>query len=270
MSEIWKPIPNYEHLYEVSSKGVVRSLDRICLHKNGVITKRVGVRLKTALRAGYPFVLLQKECKIFQVHVHRLVAEAFCIKPNGCNIVNHIDSDRTNNDSENLEWTTHLGNMQHATINGRWNPRKGSNHPLSILKECDVEDIKRSIISGASTGDLAIKFNVDKNTISSIKYGRRWKDVLPELSNDCSTIKPDYSSKGSSHHNAKINEEIAIEIIKRLSTGESQKSIATSFNVNPVTISNINNGIAWRHVRVVGCGEPPYFRKSSKRKNKII
>ena len=51
-------------------------------------------------------------------YVHRLVAEAFCERPEGATVVNHLDGDRHNNDASNLEWTTHKGNSAHAAQTG--------------------------------------------------------------------------------------------------------------------------------------------------------
>ena len=45
--------------------------------------------------------------------VHRLVAMMFLRKKKGCNIVNHIDGNKLNNNADNLEWTTRSGNAQH-------------------------------------------------------------------------------------------------------------------------------------------------------------
>ena len=42
--------------------------------------------------------------------VHRLVAAAFCLKADGCDVVNHVDGDPDNNAATNLEWTTYKGN----------------------------------------------------------------------------------------------------------------------------------------------------------------
>ncbi len=50
--------------------------------------------------------------------VHRLVAEAFCTKKDGCNVVNHIDANPRNNCATNLEWVTQLQNIRHARALG--------------------------------------------------------------------------------------------------------------------------------------------------------
>ena len=41
MQEIWKPVNNYEGLYEVSNLGRVRSLDRIQF-----IKKKIGIEMQ--------------------------------------------------------------------------------------------------------------------------------------------------------------------------------------------------------------------------------
>lgn len=189
MKEIWRPIKGYEGFYEASNMGRVRSLDRICHHKDGIKTRRKGRVLKSSLRSGYPFVVLQLEARTEQIHVHRLVAAAFCPMPAGANMVNHIDSDRTNNRADNLEWTTHAGNTAHAAANKRWNPRKGEEHHAAILNAEKVEEIKRAIIAGGRTCNLAKQYGVNANTIASIKYARRWRDVAPELNAACAAAR---------------------------------------------------------------------------------
>jgi hypothetical protein len=50
---------------------------------------------------------------------HRLVAEFFLSKKSDdCNIVNHKDGNKLNNNIENLEWVTNQENTIHAVENG--------------------------------------------------------------------------------------------------------------------------------------------------------
>ena len=105
--EIWKPIKDFEGLYEVSNFGRVRRVFRygrpyvtLCKPK---ITKD-----------GYFETTLVKDNKYKHIRTHRLVAQAFCDNPESKNEVNHIDGDKLNNFSENLEWCTSRENQIHA------------------------------------------------------------------------------------------------------------------------------------------------------------
>jgi hypothetical protein len=77
-------------------------------------------------------------------YIHRLVAKEFVPNPENKGTVNHIDGDKTNNDSENLEWLTHHENLLHAaaigmTTIGNKNWRKMNNSQLG------EDEIKRRI-----------------------------------------------------------------------------------------------------------------------------
>lgn len=96
--EVFKEIKGFNGRYEVSNLGNVRNINtRHILHP----------RLN---REGYLRVGLRKEGsrKLHTYFVHRLVATAFVYNDNMQSKVqvNHIDNNRTNNISENLEWCT--------------------------------------------------------------------------------------------------------------------------------------------------------------------
>ena len=102
--EVWKDIPNYEGLYQVSNLGNVRSLN---YKKTGNIKK-----LSCSIDAnGRPLVgLWNINRKTYSVHV--LVAVAFLKhKPCGMKIVvDHINNDRLNNKLYNLQLITQREN----------------------------------------------------------------------------------------------------------------------------------------------------------------
>jgi len=128
--ELWKPAPNYEGLYEVSSLGRVRN-------KNGIIKK-------TGLKNTYPAAGFFKDGKTKFLYIHRMVAIAFIDNPENKREVNHINGIRTDNRLENLEWVTPKENQVHSWVN--FNRVSGNkfirNHPSVSRKiKCETLDI---------------------------------------------------------------------------------------------------------------------------------
>ena len=113
MSEIWKDIEGYEGLYQISNLGRVKRLGHQC----GAIYRNEHL-LKPCLRDRYLSVRLSKNGKVKNCNIHRLVASAFIPNPNNYDVVNHIDTNRMNNNVNNLEWCTQSYNCIHAVNNG--------------------------------------------------------------------------------------------------------------------------------------------------------
>lgn len=117
-NEIWKDIPEYEELYQVSNLGRVRSLDRIVTRKDGRKQLCKGKLLSPCkLRWGYLGVNLSKNNKGLTKKVHRLVAKTFLNNSFNLLDVNHIDEDKTNNRLNNLEWCSREYNVNYGTRN---------------------------------------------------------------------------------------------------------------------------------------------------------
>lgn len=116
--ETWRPIDCYEGLYEVSSLGRVRSLDRYidAIDKYGntlhlFFSSRI---LKQwHMLNGYVKVELHKDGKGKQYLVHRVVAQAFIPNPDNLPEINHKDRNIANNIVSNLEWCDRLYNIRY-------------------------------------------------------------------------------------------------------------------------------------------------------------
>lgn len=55
-------------------------------------------------------------------------------------------------------------------------------------------------------------------------------------------------TEGSRNGMAKLIETDVIDILRRLSDGETTSALARRYNVGPRAIRNISNGVTWRHV----------------------
>lgn len=101
--EVWKLI-NSSPNYEISNNGSVRNT-------------KTGKMLKiTTNNNGYQLVCLSYKNKKQTAYIHRLIAEAF-VSTNldmRISVVNHIDSNKSNNTIKNLEWATYAENAYHG------------------------------------------------------------------------------------------------------------------------------------------------------------
>ena len=126
--EQWKPVYGYEGIYEVSSHGRVRSLDRTVTYSDGRVRRYKGKVLRATLSSGgYPCVSLYSQGKEKRRYVHSLVAEAFIgTRPKGMEVC-HNDGDPANNRLDNLRYDTHSDNMLDSVRHGT-NPSAAKTH----------------------------------------------------------------------------------------------------------------------------------------------
>lgn len=124
--EVWKDIPGYEGLYQISSLGQVKCLERIyyCGDKH---SKRIQeeIILKPTSVKGYVRLSLSNNGKRSSFLIHRLVAESFIPIPDSLKHlvgtrrlqVNHKDENLLNNTVDNLEWCTASYNVNYGKRN---------------------------------------------------------------------------------------------------------------------------------------------------------
>lgn len=176
--EVWKDIEGYEGLYQVSSHGRVRSVDReLPISKNGwkfFYRRLPGKVLKQCyVGLGYLFVGLSGKAAL----VHRLVAQAFIPNPNNLPFINHKDENKTNNHVENLEWCDHIYNIHYGTYQDRM-----AKSLSKRIEQLTLQGEHVAFYDGATTAAKA--FNGTKSSISQAargvthtSHGYRWRYV---------------------------------------------------------------------------------------------
>lgn len=169
--EVWKPIPGYEDMYEVSSLGGVRSVTRKIKvgNRTSTYTGRPLNVTPTGRQRQYRKVTLSnynKERK--QRQVHQLMLEAFAgVRPEGY-VARHLNDVGSDNRVCNLAWGTakenrldrirngldHRVNMKHCERGHPFNPEttlyphKNKPH-VRRCKVCHYAYVKRYQRGGA-------------------------------------------------------------------------------------------------------------------------
>lgn len=122
--ETFVDIKDYNGRYKIGNKGTVIGVSR---SKDNRYNNKQWILKQYEDRNGYMYVTLQKDKKRKTIKVHRLVATHFIDNPYNYPCINHIDSNRKNNDVSNLEFCTHKQNTQWALKTGRFDNMKKMN-----------------------------------------------------------------------------------------------------------------------------------------------
>ena len=106
MKEIFKDIPNYEGLYQISNIGRVKSLERkVRNSEKGFRVVKEGILKNGDNGNGYLQIHLCKSKKRKCYKIHQLVAMAFLNHKTGSRrlVVDHVDNNKLNNKVSNLQ-----------------------------------------------------------------------------------------------------------------------------------------------------------------------
>jgi len=174
--EIWKPVRGYKELYEVSSRGRVRTIrPRGTCNGGSLPRNREGILSDARSTDGYRLVVLYSSDGKRRMHrVHVLVLEEFLGPRPTRMMAGHLNAVRDDNRVENLRWLTNCENVSQRTKDG--NTASGEGHGRAKLTEIQVQEI-RSLRGAVTQKDLAHRFGVSKTSICFIQSGRNWPHV---------------------------------------------------------------------------------------------
>ena len=130
-NEIWKDIPEYENLYQVSSLGRVKSLNYLHTRNEKILKPIKDIN-------GYMKVNLCKENKRKAIKIHRLVCEAFLNNPNNLPQINHKNEIKEDNRVENLEFCDAKYNVNFGSRTER-SSKANTNNPKRSKKIICIE-----------------------------------------------------------------------------------------------------------------------------------
>lgn len=183
--EEWKDIPGYQGVYQISTLGRVKSLERTIVYppSKSYPNGRTRVLKEKVLtpcvdKKGYQFVQLFTNGNFRSKKVHRLVAEAFIPNIHNFEQVNHKDENKKNNCVDNLEWCTLIYNVNYGT--GKY--RKTLKKRIPVM-QYDLEGnfVREYESATAATKVLGIKQGNAKTLLDTCRgkykymFGYIWK-----------------------------------------------------------------------------------------------
>jgi hypothetical protein len=132
-------------------------------------------------KKGYHRVTMRIMKKRSRFLVHRLVAFTFIPNPDGLLQINHKDSNKSNNYSDNLEWCTPSFNIIHGIRNGarlHYKPATGSSNARSKLNIEKVKKIRELYKTGKySQPKLCAMFSITQKPINDIIHNKTWRNI---------------------------------------------------------------------------------------------
>lgn len=160
INEIWKDIPEYQGLYQVSNLGRIKN------RNNHIISQHSG-------SSKYLLVILYKNGIKKNYLVHRLVAKTFIENSNNLPQVNHKDENIFNNYVDNLEWCTNDYNQHYGTKYER--TMKSKKKQMKKVLQYDLQN--NYIKTFNSIGDASKEVNGNRqNIIDCLKNRKKYKN----------------------------------------------------------------------------------------------
>ena len=187
------------------------------------------IKLKGCNGHGYRCVNLGSVNGV--VAIHRLVAKYFVAIPEDLLaqglteetlVVNHLDGNKLNNRWDNLEWTTHDGNMAHASATGLMH---------TTIDDHLLEHIFKRLQDGYSNVDISRETGIPDRVVNDIRRGRSRR------------YRTDKYTWPKPKHSSKLDKATIFSIYDEFTyTDKSNREIGRQYNVSNPHISRLRLG----------------------------
>lgn len=166
---IWRQIPEWPD-YEISVRGDIRRPTRTRAGFSGL---RKPYKKAAPRVTPYLYIVLRRPGYKRAIAIHRLVALTYIGPPPfvGAQAA-HKDGDSMNNYYRNLIWVTRSENERQKVAHGKSN--RGERNRAARLSAGQVSAIRARIRAGDLLKDIAARYGVSWQAISSIKVGKSW------------------------------------------------------------------------------------------------
>lgn len=116
--------------------------DKYIVGEDGsIVSKKTGAQMYVYVNEkGYNFIRLRVGGRAKTMLVHRVVALEHIPNPDNLPEINHLDGDKSNNATYNLEWTTGKKNVEHSVMTGLI--KRGDKRPNAKLSDKQVVEMR--------------------------------------------------------------------------------------------------------------------------------
>lgn len=168
--EVWADIPGYGGLYQASTRGQIRSIDRTIKSGNRVHRIRGQLIKQRASKWGYLCAHLSKDGRTKNLLVHRLVLFTFAGQSRLQ--VRHLDGNPANNRLDNLQYGTAKDNARDRDKHGT--TQRGTRHYKAKICPADVRDILTLKVHGLGPAAIGRIFGMSRSHVHGIVSGQSW------------------------------------------------------------------------------------------------
>lgn len=224
MEEVWKPLPRFDNIIEVSNLGGVRRVAQLVKSRGGTRTMKARLVKFRSHPWGYSWCEFMIHGVKYWDFVHRLVIEGFEGPCPERYYVLHGDNNPKNSRIENLRYGTPTENCADKLIHGT--QPTGERIPWHKLKERQVLEIRFRRSDGETLASIAADFDISDVYVHHICTGKKWPNAGGPITEKRRNVNI-------------LNEERRSEVLSLRAEGMGIHKLALKFNTSNTQIHNL-------------------------------